>query len=332
MNERERDKEVGEHMKEFMRARLEELLVMVLGAALIAATLEATPTAAEAAGYPGNPYPQGKSTYWAWQNRPDLPANLGEARDWSSNAALQGWPVSRYPRKGDIAVFSPGAYGADVTGHVAVVEQVLEDGSYATSQMDEADCIAGSAACGRVNRRNYPAAATTSFIHYKVDTRTTWSFAAGTAGWEARGLGEGASGGPGWYYPLAGSGPQLISPQLDIPLDSYNAVEIDMITGVPVTDPTVKVFFANAEQADFSMSRSVTLAGHADGQAHTYLAVFGNNVEWRGRLTRLRIDPAGSGSSGGVRIDRVRLLQVDTGSGTFNTLETPSSRRGENRL
>lgn len=321
-------------MKEFMRARLEELLVMVLGATLIAATLWTAPTTAgaEAAGYPSNPYPPDKSTYWAWQNRPDLPANLGEAKDWGTNAALQGWPVSRYPRKGDIAVFGPGEYGADVTGDVAVVEQVLGDGSYATSQTDEADCAAGSAACGRVNRRNYPAAMGTSFIHYKVDTRTTWSFGAGAAGWEGRGLGEGASGGPGWYYPLAGSSPQLISPQLDIPLDGYNAVEIDMVTGIPVTDPTIKVFFSTIGQADFSASQSVTLAGHADGQAHTYLAVLGNNAEWMGRLARLRIDPAGSGSSGGVRIDRVRLLYVDTGSGTFNTLETPSSRRGENRL
>src|SRR5437660_12629014 len=58
-----------------------------------------------------NPYPFGKSTYWAWQNRPDLPTNLGEAKDWSKNAAAQGWPVGPYPRTGDVAVFAPGVLG-----------------------------------------------------------------------------------------------------------------------------------------------------------------------------------------------------------------------------
>src|ERR1051325_5124631 len=74
-----------------------------------------------------NPYPFGKSTYWAWQNRPDLPANLGEAKDWNDKAGAQGWPVGLYPRTGDIAVFEPGVLGADsVTGHVAFVRQVFD--------------------------------------------------------------------------------------------------------------------------------------------------------------------------------------------------------------
>ncbi|MEO6458767.1 MAG: CHAP domain-containing protein, partial [Chloroflexia bacterium] len=84
-----------------------------------------------------NPYPPGKATYWAWQNRTDLPANLGEAKDWDDNAQAQGWPVSRYPRRGDVAVFEPGVQGASLNGHVAVVEQVFENGTYIASQMDE---------------------------------------------------------------------------------------------------------------------------------------------------------------------------------------------------
>src|SRR4051812_44434701 len=62
----------------------------------------------------GNPYPAGKSTYWAWQNRPELPANLGSPKDWASNAAAQGWPIGAYPRPGDVAVFQPGVLGADL--------------------------------------------------------------------------------------------------------------------------------------------------------------------------------------------------------------------------
>src|SRR5262249_29458735 len=66
-----------------------------------------------------NPYPFGQPTFWAWQNRPDLPSNLGAPKDWDENAAAQGWPVSAYPRTGDIAVFGPGVLGADrVAGHL----------------------------------------------------------------------------------------------------------------------------------------------------------------------------------------------------------------------
>src|SRR6188508_2519112 len=87
-----------------------------------------------------NPYPYPRSTYWAWQNRPDLPVNLGEAAAWNDNAQAQGWPVGPYPRRGDVAVFEANVYGAPPSGHVAIVEQVLEDGSFVSSQMDDTDC------------------------------------------------------------------------------------------------------------------------------------------------------------------------------------------------
>ncbi len=249
-----------------------------------------------------NPYPPGKATYWAWQNRTDLPANLGEAKDWDDNAQAQGWPVSRYPRRGDVAVFEPGVQGASLTGHVAVVEQVFENGAYLVSQMDEG---------ARVTKHEYPVMPGIDFIHYKVDTRTTWGFASGAAGWTALDLGEGNMGGPGWYYPVAGSDPRLVSPELDIPLDNYDTVEVDIVIGAPVADPTLQVYFATSDQPSFVAERSITIKGKADGELTRYQFSFADNPMWKGQLTGLRLDPSGPGTTGGVRVDRVRLVQAE---------------------
>lgn len=275
----------------------------------------------------GNPYPYAKSTYWAWQNRPDLPANLGLPKEWDTNAAAQGWPVSNYPRKGDIAVFEPGIYGAhQEEGRVAVVEQVFDDGTYATSAMDEKDCRYEASTCGEVHKETYPIVPGTSFIHYKKDTRTTWGFASGAAGWTESDLDKGNMGGAGWFYPLAGNDPQLVSPELDLPLTGYNAVEVDMVIGTPVADPTLQMFFATEAKPDFDPANSATLTGKADGEMHRYTFYFGKHLDWLGKLTRLRFDPAGPGATGGVRIDRIRLVRIEVETG-YRTLADQSGGR-----
>lgn len=264
---------------------------------------------AKAAG--ANTYPFGKSTYWAWQNRPDLPANLGEAMNWGSNSAAQGWPVGPYPRTGDIAVFEPGALGAGAGGRVAVVRQVFDDGSYSATQMDDSDCAGTGGNCGRVNSRQYPAAAGTRFIHYVKDSRTTWGFAGGAAGWTPINLGEGASEGPGWRYPLAGGDPQLISPDLDIPLDSYNTIQVEMSTSANVVSTGMQVLFATGGRPQFSEARSTQVVTKNDGMTHIYKVYFGKHVDWNGRLTRLSLRPAGAGKQGSVRVERVKLIEAD---------------------
>ena len=259
-----------------------------------------------------NPYPFGKSTYWAWQNRPDLPANLGAAKDWNDNAALQGWPVSAFPRTGDIAVFEPGVLGSDRNvGHVAVVRQVFDSGAYTATEMDEADCQGNSTSCGRVNTRQYPNAPGTSFIHYLKDTRTTWGFAAGAAGWTPVNLGMGTSDGSGWYYPLIGSSPQLVSPDLDIPLSAYNVVEIQMAVSQNVSNTTLQLYFATADQPQFSTNNRALLRAVPDGSLHKYVIYFGAHTGWSGQLTRLRLDPTGAGAAGGVRIERISLVHEE---------------------
>ena len=318
-------------MKVSLRGKIRKVLFVGWSMALAVGGLHSV---AGAAGETGkNPYPFGKSTYWAWQNRPDLPATLGDAKNWDNNARSAGFPVSEYPRRGDIAVFEAGVMGADAqVGRVAVVEQVLEDGNYLASQMDDVDCLGDKANCGRINKRAYTVGAGTSFIHYKTDTRTTWGFASGQSGWTSKDLGVGNSGGPGWFYPIAGSDPQLVSPQLDISLDySYNAVEVDMVTGMPVKDPTIKVYFATDASPEFTDGKSVTVKGEATGELMRYRFYFGDNPAWKGTLVKLRLDPAGPGTSGGVRIDRVRLVQLDTQNETYTTLSSAGNDHGGRR-
>lgn len=314
-------------MNEILRSNMKKMVILGWGVALAVGGLHTV----SAQGEQGkNPYPFGKSTYWAWQNRPDLPANLGEAKNWDSNARAAGFPVSEYPRRGDIAVFKPGVAGADATtGRVAMVEQVMEDGNYLASQMDDSDCLGDKANCGRINKRAYTVMPGSSFIHYAVDTRTTWGFASGQSGWTAKDLGAGNSGGPGWFYPVAEGDPQLVSPMLDIPLDyTYNTIEVDMVTGLPVKDPTVKVYFATEASPNFTEDKSVTVKGEATGELKRYSFYFGSNPAWKGKLIRLRLDPAGPGTTGGVRIDRVRLVQADAPTEPYTTLSNGSTDHG----
>jgi surface antigen len=313
-------------MKEIFRSNLKKILFAGWGVALALGGMHSVANAAPDT--TKTPYPFGQSTYWAWQNRPDLPSNLGTAKDWAVRAQADGFPVSQYPRRGDIAVFTPGTLGADAqAGRVAVVEQVLQDGKYLASQMDDSDCVGDKSNCGHINSRNYDVAAGTSFIHYIIDSRTTWGFASGQSGWLAKDLGAGNSGGPGWYYPISGNAPQLVSPQLDVPIDySYNAIEVDMVTGLPVTDPTIKVYFTTDASPNFTADKSVTVRGAATGEVKRYQFYFGDNTAWKGTLTGLRLDPTGPGTTGGVRIDRVRLVQIDAPNQqvTVYSTETPA--------
>jgi surface antigen len=321
-------------MRATLRCKAVRFFLAIASAALVWGSTGHPAVAGAASGTDVNPYPYPKSTYWAWQNRPDLPANLGEAGLWNDNAVAQGWPVGPYPRKGDIAVLEGGVYGAPAVGHVAVVEQVLEDGSYVTSQMDDTDCRYDSSTCGRINKRNYPIMRGMSFIHTMKDTRTTWGFANGASGWTPSGLGEGYMGGPGWYYPLiaTSSVPQIVSPELDVPLDAYGSVEIDMAIGIPVTNPTIQVYFATDKEPFFSEDKSFTIRAEADGQLMTHKANFAANPSWHGHLTRLRVDPAGPGTTGGVRVDRVRLIApiVTTvpESGSYSMMQYSQPARG----
>ncbi len=79
----------------------------------------------------GGPYVGGQCTQWAWYNRKDLPANLGNANAWARNAAARGYTVNRTPSAGAIFQTTSGWYG-----HVGYVEAVNSDGSIVVSEMN----------------------------------------------------------------------------------------------------------------------------------------------------------------------------------------------------
>ena len=87
----------------------------------------------------GNAYPYGQCTWWAYKRRTELGlpvgSHFGNGGDWATSASRLGYWVDNTPLVGDIVSFKPGQQGVDATyGHVAIVEQVHEDGSITISE------------------------------------------------------------------------------------------------------------------------------------------------------------------------------------------------------
>lgn len=64
-----------------------------------------------------------------------IPPFLGDAGSWAYSGPQQGLTESEYPQPGSIVVFQAGQFGASGWGHVGVVEEVREDGSWVISEM-----------------------------------------------------------------------------------------------------------------------------------------------------------------------------------------------------
>lgn len=87
----------------------------------------------------GDAYPWGQCTWWAYERRHQLglPAgsHFGNAAQWAASATALGYTVDTTPTVGAIVVFQPGQAGAHpLYGHVAIVEQVHDDGSVTISE------------------------------------------------------------------------------------------------------------------------------------------------------------------------------------------------------
>lgn len=121
--------------------------------------LQSEPEVTDTEGFGGEPYIPCQCTRYAWEHRPDLPGNLGNANTWNERAAAQGFPVDGNPQVGDIAVFEAWSKGARQFGHVAYVSAVHGDGTITISE----DNWAGP--CHPDQRRI--TAAGLSFIHHK---------------------------------------------------------------------------------------------------------------------------------------------------------------------
>lgn len=115
----------------------------------------------------GNQYSFSQCTWWAYVRRHQLGlpvgSHLGDGAQWAASAKKLGYWVDSTPRHvGDVIVFQRGQYGSStVYGHVAIVEQINDDGSIATSEC-------GAALQGKTVSRTFTAdqAAQLQFIHY----------------------------------------------------------------------------------------------------------------------------------------------------------------------
>jgi surface antigen len=89
-----------------------------------------------------NPYPYPACTWWADQRYYQIHGvfvpwtNNAMAWQWSTRASEFGWRVSGTPRVGSILVLQPGVQGAGPYGHVAVVEEVLDNYHVIASSMN----------------------------------------------------------------------------------------------------------------------------------------------------------------------------------------------------
>lgn len=94
---------------------------------------------ANAAEQAGNRYAYGYCTYYAYSRRAEMGRPIGsfwgDAITWKGYAQSAGYPVNRTPAPGAV-LHDP--YSAPPFGHVAIVEQVFDDGSVRLSEMNYA--------------------------------------------------------------------------------------------------------------------------------------------------------------------------------------------------
>ncbi len=104
----------------------------------------------------GNRYAYGWCTWYAWSRRPDLPSNMGNARNWANAARRAGFPVNGSPRAGDIFVTGSGAFG-----HVGYVTSVNSNGTVNICDMN------GISGWGKVGCKSDVNAKQYTYIHKK---------------------------------------------------------------------------------------------------------------------------------------------------------------------
>ena len=89
-----------------------------------------------------NPFPYGQCTWWASQRYHDLHGYYvpwttdSNAFQWTARANDFHWHVSTEPSIGAIVDFQGGVQGSSPLGHVAIVEQILDNGVVVTSNMN----------------------------------------------------------------------------------------------------------------------------------------------------------------------------------------------------
>lgn len=81
-------------------------------------------------------YVVGQCTYYVAETLSWVPAGLGNAYQWLSNAQSRGYAISNSPAVGDIAVWGSSLPGSEGFGHVAVVTALGPNNTFQVSEMN----------------------------------------------------------------------------------------------------------------------------------------------------------------------------------------------------
>jgi hypothetical protein len=130
-----------------------------------------------------------------------------------------------------------------------------------------------------------------------------WRFDSFAEGWQAANVQQELFA-QGWHF-VPGSDPSLTSPLFEIEAERFAAIEIRMANGTAARD--AQLFFAGPDGA-LGEERSARWALQPGTAAVTYRIDLTELPGWRGRITRLRLDPVGVGDGGQMRVEWVRLV------------------------
>ena len=104
---------------------------------------------------------------------------------------------------------------------------------------------------------------------------------------------------------MPGVDPSLTSPLFQIEAERYAAIEIRMSNGTAARD--AQLFFSGPDGA-IDEQRSARWRLKPGTAAVTYRVDLAGVPGWKGRITRLRLDPVGVGDGGEMRVEWVRLV------------------------
>ncbi|HEU5101067.1 MAG TPA: glycosyltransferase family 39 protein [Roseiflexaceae bacterium] len=130
-----------------------------------------------------------------------------------------------------------------------------------------------------------------------------WRFDSFAEGWQAANVQQELFA-QGWHF-VPGSDPSLTSPLFDIDAERFSAIEVRMANGTAARD--AQLFFAGPD-GTIDEARSARWTLEPGTAAATYRIDLAEIPGWRGRITRLRLDPVGVGDGGQMRVEWVRLV------------------------
>jgi len=138
-----------------------------------------------------------------------------------------------------------------------------------------------------------------------VFSRTKWTFDGGTLeGWS--GVNNTTAtidkAGKAMVVTVSGDDPQLVGPETSFDAATFPTIRI---RGKSTLQGPARAYFATSEAKNFDESRSIEFQGLSGDMADVVVDM-SKHPAWKGTITRLRIDPAPSGS-GTVTIEDLRM-------------------------